>query len=235
MAASKKIFIVLSHPEPTSFNHALAETARTTLEAEGHSVQVSDLYAMGFDPINDRRNFTTVKNPDRLAQAAEENYAAEHNGFNPQIKAEMDKLEWCDVLIFQCPINWFGLPAMLKAWVDKVFASGFAYGGGRWYETGMFRGKKAFLSITTGAPEFMFKEGHIQGDINQILFPVTHGMFFFTGFTPLESHVVYSAAHGSDDDRRAYLEAYAAKLRDLDAIPAIPYPTTAEIWAAHKK
>lgn len=66
----------------------------------------------------------------------EEGHALANGGFNPSIRAEMDKLLWCDLLIFQCPINWFGLPSMLKGWCDKVLASGFAYGGGKWYNKG---------------------------------------------------------------------------------------------------
>ena len=42
----------------------------------------------------------------------------------------MDKLAWCEVLIFQFPLWWLGLPAILKGWVDRVFAVGRAYGGG---------------------------------------------------------------------------------------------------------
>ena len=65
----KNVLIVLSHPEQTSFNHAMAATAKSTLEAKGYTVLISDLHAMGFDPVSDRRNFTTVKDASRLQQA----------------------------------------------------------------------------------------------------------------------------------------------------------------------
>ena len=55
----------------------------------------------------------------------------------------MDKLFWCDALILQFPLWWFSLPAMLKGWVDRVFASGGRiYGGGKWYDRGVFAGKR---------------------------------------------------------------------------------------------
>src|ERR1700751_5361247 len=64
----------------------------------------------------------TVKDPDRLRQQTEEAHASRHNGPVPALQAEIDKLAWCDTLVFQFPLWWFGLPAFLKAWVDRVFA-----------------------------------------------------------------------------------------------------------------
>jgi len=221
--SGKNALIVLCHPEVTSFSHAMADTAKSNLEKQGYIVQISDLYTMGFDPVNDRRNFTGVKNPDRFNQQAEEANAVATDGFNESIKAEMDKVAWCDLLIFQCPINWFALPAMLKGWVDKVFASGFAYGGGKWYDVGIFKGKKALLSITTGAPGFMFLSDGIQGDIDQILFPITHGIFFFCGFTPLKPYVVYSPSHVDEATRTNFLAAYGEFITNIDTAPVLKY------------
>ncbi|TIU61547.1 MAG: flavodoxin family protein, partial [Mesorhizobium sp.] len=81
------------------------------------------LYAIGFNPISDRRNFTTIRDANYYRQQSEEANAAAHDGFAPDIQAEMGKLFWCDALILQFPLWWFGLPAILKGWVDRVFAS----------------------------------------------------------------------------------------------------------------
>jgi len=59
----------------------------------------------------------------------------------------MDKLVWADFVIFQFPLWWFSVPAILKGWVDRVFAMGFSYNYGRSYEKGVFRGKRAMLSL----------------------------------------------------------------------------------------
>jgi NAD(P)H dehydrogenase (quinone) len=64
-------FSVLAHAEPESFNGALFRTAREASRAAGHAVQSSDLHAMKFDPVSDRRNFTSVKNPDFFKQQVE--------------------------------------------------------------------------------------------------------------------------------------------------------------------
>ena len=85
-----KTFIVHAHPEPQSFNAAMTDTAQTFLQEQGHSVRISDLYAMAFDPVSDRRNFQSVCNPDYFKQQAEEQHASQVNGFAPQIEAEID-------------------------------------------------------------------------------------------------------------------------------------------------
>src|SRR5215813_9590092 len=147
------VFIVHAHHEPTSFNAAMTRTAQEALARAGHEVVLSDLYAMGFDPVSDRRNFTTVANPDLYRQQSEETHAAAHDGFAPELQREMDKLFWCDALILQFPLWWFGLPAILKGWIDRVFASGGRiYGGGKWYDRGVFTGKRAMCALTIGGP-----------------------------------------------------------------------------------
>ncbi|MGL6494894.1 NAD(P)H-dependent oxidoreductase [Aeromonas veronii] len=147
-----KVLIVYAHPEPKSFNGALFCHAIRALEQAGHTVMTSDLYAMGFDPVSDRRNFTAASDPDFLKLQLEELAATEQGSFAPQLEQEMQKLEAADLLIFQFPLWWFGLPAILKGWVDRVFAMGRVYGQGHIYESGKFRGKRALLSLTTGGP-----------------------------------------------------------------------------------
>lgn len=209
------ILLVFAHPEPHSFNGAMLRTAVTTLEAAGHQVQVSDLYAQSFDPVSDRRNFTTVQDAAYFKQQAEEVYAAGHQGFAAEVEAELQKLAWCDVMIWQFPLWWFSVPAVLKGWVDRVFAMGRAYGSGRIYETGFFQGKRALLSLTTGGPAEAYETGGLQGDIAGILRPLHRGMLQFTGFTVLAPQVVYGPARQSDEQRAAALAAWAVRLGAL--------------------
>jgi NAD(P)H dehydrogenase (quinone) len=218
-------FIVYAHPEPKSFNGALTNHAKKALEAAGHKLIVSDLYAMQFNPVSDRRNFTSEKNPEYYKQQAEELHATEVDGFAEDIKAEMEKLDWCDVLIFQFPLWWFGLPAILKGWVDKVFAMGKIYGNGKWYDRGAFKGKKAMLSLTTGGSLTMYTEIGINGDIHTILYPINHGILNFIGFDVLPPFVVWGVNHLSDERRQIYLEQFQNRLLTIDKVPPIVYPS----------
>ena len=64
-------------------------------------------------------------------------------GFSKEIESEIEKMEWCDLMIWQFPLWWFGLPAILKGWVDRVFVMGRTYGNGRYYQAGVFFGENA--------------------------------------------------------------------------------------------
>lgn len=215
------IFLVYWHPEEKSFNGAMRDTAIRALGELGHEVQVSDLHAMAFDPVSDRRNFTGVKDATYFKQQIEEMYATEVGGFVPAIAAEQEKLDWCDVMIWQFPLTWFHLPAVFKGWFDRVFAMGRTYGNGRLYGDGVFRGKRALLSLTTGGPEASYRKGGFNGDIMGILRPIQRGMLEFTGFSVLAPHIVYGPAHLDDRQRAGALSGYAQRLAGLADEPAI--------------
>jgi len=205
-------FIVFAHPEPKSFNGALFETAAHVLAAAGHTVVTSDLYRMGFNPVSDRRNFTTVKEPEFLKLQIEETHASEHDGFAPEIEAEIRKIEACDLMILQFPLWWFGLPAILKGWVDRVLAMGRTYGYGNIYATGKFRGKRALLSLTTGGPAEAYRQGGFNGDIDAILRPIQRGILQFVGFDVLAPQIHFAPVRASDAQRETWLANYARRL-----------------------
>jgi len=211
-----KILIVFAHPEHQSFNGALFRTAVETLTAAGHEVKTSDLYAMGFNPASDRHNFITLKDPDYFKQQTEEMHATETYGFAEDVEDEISKLEWCELMIWQFPLWWFGLPAILKGWVDRVFAMGRTYGGGRIYDNGVFKGKRALLSLTTGGPAAAYLKGGFQGDIQAILRPIQRGMLQFLGFTVLAPQITYGPVRLEPDARAEVLAAYAERLRNIE-------------------
>jgi NAD(P)H dehydrogenase (quinone) len=221
------VFIVHAHHEPTSFNGAMTRLAVEVLEKAGHSVVVSDLHAMGFDPVSDRRNFTSIADPLRLRQQTEEAYASANDTFARDLQAEMDKVARCDVLIFQFPIWWLGLPAILKGWVDRVFAVGRAYGGGRWFAGGVFAGKRAMCSVTTGGLPAVYSEAGHYPPINEVLLPIHLGIFAFTGFTVIEPFVVYGPNRVSEQERAAYLDRYRDRLLTLTSAPTLSFAGSA--------
>lgn len=218
------VFIVYAHHEPASFNGAMLTIARDTLAEAGHAVMVSDLYAMGFDPVSDRRNFVTVKDPAVLNQQAEEAYANEHGGFADELKAEHAKLAWCDLLVLQFPLWWLGMPAILKGWVDKVFSIGHAYGGGRWFDHGRLAGKRAMCVVSTGGLEPVFSDAGVYGSIETVLYPVHRGILGFCGFTVLSPFMAYGPARLSEAQRRNILADYRERLLNLDNAALIGTP-----------
>jgi len=209
-----KILIIYAHPEPQSMNSTMFKSAIDTLINAGHEVKVSDLYAMRFNPVSDRSNFTTVNDPAFFKQQLEEEYASQANGFAAFIEEEQQKVEWCDLMVWQFPLWWFSIPAILKGWVDRVFAMGRFYGNGRIYENGIFRGKKALLSLTTGGPEANYINEKY-GDLAIILHSLQRGILEFTGFSVLRPHVIYGTERQSVEELALELEIWRTRLMDI--------------------
>lgn len=222
------VLIVHAHPEPNSFNGAMTRRAAESLANARHVVAVSDLYAMAFDPVSDRRNFRSAADPHYLRLQNEEAHASESDGYVPTLQAEMDKLLACDLLIFQFPVWWLGPPAILKGWIDRVFAVGRAYGGGRYFEEGVFGGKRAMCSVTVGGPRDVYAARGVYAELEDILFPIHRGLFAFTGFSVVEPFVVYAPNRIDQAERRRHLDSYAQYLLNLDAARMIPAPKIAE-------
>lgn len=220
----KKVLIVHAHPEAKSFNSSLKNLAVKTFEAMGDEVQVSDLYAMNFNPVGGLHDFKEVENPDFFKYQLEQVHAFQHQLFSDELQAEMDKFLWCDVLIFNFPLWWFGLPAMLKGWVDRVFAMGLTYGAGKGvYDKGHYQEKRAFCCITTGGPEVAYGATGKNGSLDTILFPIHHGMFYFVGCQVLPPFISFSPARSSDEERVSELKRYEDFLKSLDQQLAISF------------
>jgi NAD(P)H dehydrogenase (quinone) len=210
-----KVFIVHAHPEPKSFNGALTRAAQQHLKENNHEVIISDLYRMDWKAASDWSNFNTRKHPDYLKQMREEAFAYAHDGFASDIKAELEKLYWCDVLIFQFPMWWFSMPAILKGWVDRVFAMGATYDDDHWLDRGKLAGRRAMISFTTGGSPAMFSPNGILKDINHYLLGIQYGILRYVGFDVLPPFIAWQAAQLDDDGRKQYLADYRNRLSTL--------------------
>lgn len=211
-----KVLIVYAHPEPKSFNGAMFNKAKEILQQAGHEVRTSDLYAMKFDAVSSAQNFTDLENTAFFKQQLEELHATATNTFAPMIAAEHEKLQWCDIMIWQFPLWWFSVPGILKGWVDRVFAMGRVYGQGHIYETGTNRGKRALLSLTTGGTPEDYQDDGLQGGINGVLRPINRGMLEFTGFAVLEPHIVYGPVRIGAENRELELQRWQERLLQLE-------------------
>ena len=222
----KKVLIIHAHPESKSFCSSLKDETLSFFESQGAEVKVSDLYPMGFNPVGSQHDFTKLENPDFFKYQMEQVHAYQNDLFEASLKVEMDKLEWCDTLIFTFPLWWFGLPAVLKGWVDRVFAMGLTYGAGKGvYDNGTYKNKTAFLTITTGGPEVAYGSTGKNGNLDTILYPIQHGMLYFVGMTVLPPFICFSPARIGDEERKKELERYKSYLNDLkNLIPVYKAP-----------
>jgi NAD(P)H dehydrogenase (quinone) len=217
-----KVLIVFAHPEPRSFNGALKDRAVATLTELGHEVQVSDLYQMKWRADLGLDDFTGPRlNPDYLDLSAEQEHMFATSAPTPDVAAEQQKVLWSDLIIFQYPTWWFGMPAILKGWVDRVMTRGFAYATGRKYDTGMFKGRRAMISTTTGTASSLYEPDGVDGSIHHLLWPIHNGIFRYLGFDVLPPHVSWMPARVTAEERDAYLGSYDERLRTLEETPSL--------------
>ena len=199
------VLIVHAHPEPASFNGVLTSVAAAGLREAGHEVVVSDLYASGFDPRAGRHDFLEPADPAHFHYQGEQAHAAVTGSFAPELAREHARALAADLLILQFPLWWGGPPAILKGWFDRVLAYGVAYVDGRRFASGVFKGRRALLSVTTGGTTKRFRPEDVYGDIEQVLWPVRRLVLEYMGYEVEKPFVSYAAPRVSAEERKAYL------------------------------
>lgn len=193
------ILLVHAHPESKSLNGALKDFTVERLQNAGHQVQVSDLYAMQWKASVDADDTTQRLFTARFDVALESKHAFENGYQSEDISREQEKLSWADAVILQFPLWWYSMPAILKGWVERVYACGFAYGVGEHSDThwgdrfgeGSLAGKRAMLMVSTGGWESHYGPRGINGPMDDILYPIQHGILFYPGFDVMPPFVTY--------------------------------------------
>ncbi|WBB77742.1 NAD(P)H-dependent oxidoreductase [Micromonospora sp. WMMD882] len=219
---------VYAHPRRGSFNDHLFRAGTEALSPR-YRVTTSDLYAQGFDPALSERDLGGLAaRPGNIAQLAGEAYA--EGRLPADVRAEQDKLAAAELLVLQFPLWWYGPPAILKGWFDRVLTEGFAYGDldpdlnvPRRYGDGALTGRRALVLVTAGEDAGSIGPRGISGDIDSLLFPITHGTLWYVGIEVLGLHVVHDAdgldAAGVDREVKRLRE----RLDGLATEPAQPF------------
>jgi NAD(P)H dehydrogenase (quinone) len=141
--------VIICHPDPDSFNHAIAARYSDEVRAGGQTVVLRDLYAMHFDPVLKADELPTLADPVR----------------SPDVTAEHEILSGCDVFVLIYP-TWFGSPpAMVKGYVERVFGAGVSPEDVRQQARCDLLGDKRLLSFTTSAmsKDWLAREGQESG------------------------------------------------------------------------
>ncbi|HWL69809.1 MAG TPA: NAD(P)H-dependent oxidoreductase [Geminicoccus sp.] len=225
------VLLVFAHPDRRSLNGALRDVAVQELQAQGHEVRVSDLYAQGWKAQVDHADFPLLAPDARLVPTAASKQAFQAEALTRDVQAEIEKLRWADALILQFPLWWFTMPAILKGWVDRVFACGFAYGVGehtdrRWgdrYGEGMLAGRRAMLIVTAGGWREHYAPRGINGPIDDLLFPIQHGILFYPGYAVLPPFVAYRVDRLDDGGFARLAGQLRQRMRTLATTPPLPY------------
>lgn len=186
-----KHLIVYCNPNPESLSVAYRDTISELTEMAGHSVNVRDLYNIGFHPVLQMSDFDAIK----------------HGQIPEEVKVEQDYVMWADLLTFIYPIWWAGMPALLKGYFDRVFARGFAY---RTDESGQIQGlltdKKVVVINNMGVPYADYEKSGMLKSLRQVS---EEGLFGFCGMQVCE-HRFFGHL---DDASKAEREGHVGQLK----------------------
>lgn len=181
-----KYLIVYAHPNPKSFNHAIKERVESKLKREKKKYKVRDLYAMAWNPVLGGADLEVLlggKTPD-------------------DINAEQNYIKESEILIFIHPIWWFGMPAVLKGYIDRVFSHGFAYDIGPNGVEGMLPGKKVVILNTTGGTQENYQKYKFKDAVTKVF---KDGTYELCAMKVALHKFFYAVATISQEDREKML------------------------------
>ncbi|MFI0846823.1 NAD(P)H-dependent oxidoreductase [Mesorhizobium sp. IMUNJ 23232] len=192
-----KALVVISHPAADSFNHALAEAVRTAWVSAGCDVVFRDLYAEGFDPLLSESEARGMQTSDET------------------IAAHIADLRACDLLAVIHPNCWGAPPAMMKGWIDRVFAEEAAFTFAKGADQGdqpigLLR-TRAALILNTGNTPLEREKNHFGDPLDQMW---RRCILEFCGVKHVSRALFGVVATSSHDERRAWLEEAGRMARD---------------------
>ena len=183
------VLVILGHPNPESFNHAIARTAVDELERLGHDVIVHDLCAEGFDPC-----LSAGEIPEDGDVAA-------------AVAAHCRELAEAEGIVIVHP-NWWGMPpAALKGWIDRVFRPGVAYrflesDGGEGVPEGLLKARAAVVFNTSNTEAE--REQSVFGDPLEGIW--RHCVFGLCGVENVHRRTFGVICTSSPEQRKRWLE-----------------------------
>ena len=185
------VLTLLDHPDPNSFSAAIAREFCAGAEDTGHTTELVDLHAEQFDP---RWSMADIEG-DASGQAPAE------------IRAEQERIGRADAIGFVFPLFWWGMPAMTKGWIDRVWSWGWAYDQLDDPEKSLQRPRTCVVLVPAGARSDEMEQLGYRAAIETAWINGTFGYF---GFVNREL-VLLNGSKGSDIRREALLKrAYQA-------------------------
>ena len=225
-----KAHIVLAHPETKSFNSHLAGISQDTLHGAGWHTTLSDLYAMEFDPREGPHHYKSRKDAEVFHAQTEQRFNADNETLAPEVESEINHLLECNLLVVHFPLWWFGMPAILKGWMDRVFVYGRMYRSVMRYDKGICAGKKVIACVTTGASEDSCSHNGREGDTQLHLWPILFP-FRYLGFDVLQPEIFHGVGgvafiennEGGLNTLEIYSNRWAKALETLSSRPLVQY------------
>jgi glutathione-regulated potassium-efflux system ancillary protein KefF len=143
--------------------------------------------------------------------------------FAIDVELERRVLSEADVLVWQCPFYWYGMPSLLHLWIEKVLGHGWAYGPGGTAVVG----KTVLWVTTTGAPVEGYRPGAMHGHPFDAFVPAVSQTAIFCGMKWLPPVVIHGAHRISEDELGAAVSRYRRALERL-TVTSMPREAVAD-------
>ncbi len=222
--------VVLAHPDRRSFNASWADATVQAAKDAGHEVLVSDLYALGFDPVEGPHHYADWPTGTPFDPLKVQEQSAAKGALPDDVRAEIAKVRQADRIIFHFPIWWFSPPAILKGWFERVLVHGELHRVDARFDAGLCADKTALFCVTTGAKDTECGFDGKEGDLALLLWPAAYTLRYL-GCSVLEPVTVngvhgYHSGQGADDLQcrlRSVLADQAAVIAGFDARPRLAF------------
>lgn len=160
------VLCVLCHPRRQSFTGSLLDSFAAGLAEGGHSAEIADLYREDFDPVLNEADFAQF----------------EDRAMPEDVLEEQRRYERCDALVMVFPLWWYGMPAMLKGWLDRVFCAGWAYRRRHDPVGSLLRPRPCTFLVSVGSSQRVMDEHHYDQSLRHLW---RDGVLGYVGSDPI--------------------------------------------------
>ncbi|MGI6879317.1 NAD(P)H-dependent oxidoreductase [Microbacterium sp. gxy059] len=167
--------VLFAHPDPASLTASTARRIADGLVASGGTAEIADLAAEGFDPRYGDADLAVLRGA---------------GGIPDDVLREQERVERADALVFVHPVYWWGMPALMKGWLDRVLTFGWAFGTDQ--ATAIAERDVHLVRLGGNAPETYDAHGYREA----IRTVVDHGVFEFAGGPVSSAHLLHTAEAG---------------------------------------
>ena len=188
------VLSVLCHPSTESFSHAVQAHFGRGVEAAGFTHEAADLYREGFDPVmseRDMQQFQGVEMP-------------------VDVRTEQARVERADALCLIFPMWWYGMPAMMKGWLDRVWSAGWAYDWEHDPEGSLLAPRPLSLLVPTGASQALITKYGCEERLDHVW---RYGVYGYCGVEPIRIHLLLDSAFPGDAQAQHLETAFQAGLQ----------------------
>ena len=189
------VLTVLDHPHPASFAAAIAQAFMEGVATAGHTVELADLHAEGFDPRWTMADVTDAESPELIA--------------------ERTRIARADAICLVFPLFWWGMPSMTKGWVDRVWSWGWAYDQLDDPNVSLQKNRSGLLLVPAGAKDHEIADAGYLSAMETTWMDGTLGYF---GWSPRRLQLL-CGSKGSSERREALLK------KSFDLGVTLPPPT----------